>query len=50
MKFKAWQPPVVVVDGQLGQGAEPPVVPDIVVPFAGVPQRPNLRAIMYHPR
>jgi hypothetical protein len=27
IKFKAWQPQVVGVDGQLGQGAVPQVVP-----------------------
>jgi hypothetical protein len=27
MKFKAWQPQVVGVDEQLGQGAVPQVVP-----------------------
>jgi hypothetical protein len=52
MKFNAWQPPIVEVDGQLGQGAIPrgQVGSGIVVPSAGVSnsEGPNLCVIMYH--
>jgi hypothetical protein len=49
MKFKAWQAQSVEDDGQLGQGAVPQLVSDMVVPSAVVSKEPNPCAIMYHP-